>query len=356
MSINSISNSIIKNEDVRSTIGKAVSDGRVNADESQQLKDIINNSKLPKAEKQTLNNFIDKLSSSTTGIKESQFLFFKSSEEVTKKISPTDLQALEKLANKNPIAKTILNAVKAAQREVATQDTNNIATKPTRANPNLGFIDQSAPADNTRVAKPSISVGQADQSTSTGRAFNRNDVRSFSLTQFTGSPSEKGDCGPTSGAMILRAFGIDASVQDVRNNSTGRKVTKNGGSGGAWALTEKQIGDSIKKISGGKVSMAGGTTTYGPKDQAKLLDDIRKSLAKGELPMMCTGVPDPKATYRHYTVITGIDEKGNIQMADPAYALDGAPAASVSVEELLQRMQNAKNLGRITTLTPFKQN
>lgn len=211
-----------------------------------------------------------------------------------------------------------------------------------------------------------VSNSNSNQPSNDGFLKFNKDVSSFQMTQYNGSLSEGGDCGPTSGAMVLKAFGVDTSIADVRRNSTGKQVTsKTRPNEGNWALDSRQLSSSINKTSNGQVSQSGKTQTYtaNADGKAKLVADIKASLEKGELPILCTGTDDPSFKYRHYVVVTGVDNNGNIQIADPANTVvrdgkngDGAPARSISADELFGRMQNASKHGKITELMSFRKN
>ncbi|MFN8671101.1 MAG: C39 family peptidase [Candidatus Sericytochromatia bacterium] len=245
-----------------------------------------------------------------------------------------------------------------------TQANNNVSNNAERKNNFLSnvFGGLFKPSNGTNNTNTNNAVNTNNQPVDDGFLKFNGNVRDFHLTQFTGAPSEKGDCGPTSGAMVLKAFGIDASVADVRNASGVTKPRN----GGKWALGTNEIANSIEKLSNGQITQSGQTKSYPPNADGKdkLVADIRAKLQSGELPILCTGTENSAYGSRHYVVVTGVNDNGELQIADPARAIanpdgtygNGAGAVTIKPEELLIRMQNAKAIGKPTELMSFKNN
>lgn len=326
-------------------------DNRIDKNELNSLKELISTSDLDPQIKESVTSLLENAKKASDG-----FLWI-----FGRDISDSELAGLNQELGKikelaaasgdNSLAKDLCNVIENALPKASAQpeDNSNVTPRDSAGfNPIANFFNN--------LFNPKKSEGNAttnNQTPSQARdGICRTDVPSFHLTQYTGAPSEKGDCGPTSGAMILRAFGIDASVQDVRNNAPDKP------SGAPWALREDQISSSMKELSGGKVTQSGPTETYSPSDKTEIMDDIKSQLAEGKLLMLCTGVNDADWDSRHYVVITGIDSNGNLQIADPAKP-NGSDAYYMTPDELFTRMNNAQNLDdgpRPTTLTAFQRN
>lgn len=322
-------------------------DNRIDKKELNTLKEMVNNSDLDSATKQGVMNLLEHAKKASDG-----FLWIFGRDISNKEMVglKQDLEQLKNIVGDNPVGKELCDVIENSlpNREVQTNSPDNSSVVPHKShdsNPVSDFFSKLFSGGKKDVQ------GQSDNTNGVGnrKGLLRNDVASFHLTQYTGSESQKGDCGPTSGAMVLRAFGINASVQDVRNNVTDDKPTK-----APWALREDQIASSVEKLSNGAVKQSGDTEHYKTSEQNKLIDDIKQQLSEGKLPILCTGVPSADADSRHYIVITGIDDQGNLQYADPAISQNGSGPAYMTPDQLTQRMANAKGLGKDTTLTTFE--
>lgn len=326
-------------------------DNRIDRKELAQLKELINNSDLSSDVKASITNILDKSKDASYTF----FGIFKSniSDKEMRNISQ-DLNQLKSILGDNQLGQDLVKSLEEAltppqqpTQENGTDSSNVQARKSHDSNPVSEFFSNLFRPRGSSSGTASAE-GTSPQPQRTGLL--RNDVSSFHLTQYTGANSQNGDCGPTSGAMILRSFGIDASVQDVRNSAPGKP------SGPPWALSEDQIASSLSRLSNGQVTQSGDTNVYSPSKKDELINDIRSQLSEGKMLMLCTGVRNDDWNSRHYVVITGIDDNGNIQYADPAINQNGSGPAYMTPEELLLRMDNAKDLGRTTTLTAFQRN
>lgn len=141
------------------------------------------------------------------------------------------------------------------------------------------------------------------------------------------------NCGPTSVAMIAKAFGKFAGWRD---GDTVEEVRRLGGVGpdGAGADTVAAMG------------RAAGLTSYGPVWGAQL-DWIRSQLAQGHLVAANgnRGVTLENASFNdgvtggHWIVVTGIDQNGNFLVNDPS-----TDCHSLTPEQL-QRYFNSHEYG-----------
>lgn len=332
-------------------------DNRIDRKELAQLKELLNNSDLDPAVKASITNFLEKAKDASYSF----FGLFKSQITANEldKLS-NEFNKIKSLVGNNPVGKQLCDAIEpflpvrtTPQNSPDNSGVNNYKQSPFKPvsdlfnntfNPRTPVTQDRYP-DLIRADSPDFKYTD-DTANRTGLL--RNDVANFHLTQYTGARSQGGDCGPTSGAMILRSFGIDADVSDVRNNAPGKP------SGPPWALSEDQISKSITKLSGGQIKESGNTQEYRPANQQKLMDDIKAQLSEGKMLMICTGNPSSGSQSRHYMVITGMDSNGNLQYADPAISQNGSGPMYMSPEQLMQRMQNAQGLGRPTTLTAFE--
>lgn len=351
--INSGNNSILANEIQKSF----KDDNRIDRKELAQLKQLINTSDLDPAVKEKLTNFLEKA-------KDASYTFFGIFES---KITANELEKLGNEFNKvkaligdNPIGKELCNAIEPFLPVKTTPSNNNDQSgvkthKPSFFKPVSDIFNDTfhpkTPVTTDRypdLIRTDTPDFKYTDDTSNRSGLLRTDVANFHLTQYTGSRSQGGDCGPTSGAMILRSFGINASVADVRSNAPDKP------SRAPWALSEGQISSSINKLSGGKVRQSGDTEQYSPRNQQKLMDDIKAQLSEGKMVMLCTGNSRSSSDSRHYIVITGMDANNNLQYADPAISQNGSGPMYMSPEQLTQRMNNADGIGRPTTLTAYQ--
>lgn len=343
VNFNKTMDSVVNSQSFNKILSESSKDGRINADEANQLKAFVNKTELPSAQKEKLNGLIDKISTSTTGTEEKVFFIFKSTEEVTKKLSPKDLQELQSLAKSNKVAGALVNSIKSSQSNLTTQDTLN-SNNANRSS--AGF----EPAGGASF--PS----QARSTSNSNRAMRADNINDYHLSQWVDPDhqnvgSQSGDCGPTAAAMILRANGIPADVNAVRvaANRTTRQ-------GGGWAMDNGQISNAINKLSGGKIKQVGGVEPY--TNPQKLISDMQKQLNEGKMPILCTGIMDPSKTYRHYVVVVGIDSNGSLQVADPAAIprppYNHNPITTISPEDLAVRMRNASSHGKPTNVTSFQ--
>lgn len=318
-------------------------DNRIDKKELNTLKELISNSTLEGPVKEGVINLLENAKKASDG-----FLWIFGRDISAKELSGLNQQLgqLKELANASgdsSLAKSLCSVIENSlpKSSLNTQENSSVSShKLSDFNPVSNFFSKL------------FSPGTKSQSTANqDGSVARNDISSFHLTQYTGAASQGGDCGPTSGAMILNAFGINASVSDVRNSAPGKPRSA------PWALTENQISDSVEKLGNGAVKQVGGTERYSPNDNSQMINDIRSQLQEGKLLMLCTGVKDPNWDSRHYIVVTGIDNNGNIQVSDPAQPA-GSSGYYITPEELSLRMSNADDLrgANSTTITAFQRN
>ncbi|MFN8578334.1 MAG: C39 family peptidase [Candidatus Sericytochromatia bacterium] len=337
--INSVQSSQLINEIQNSF----KNDNRIDNKELKQLKELINNSDLSDELKGKVTTFLNHANDASKTF----FGLFPS------KISESELNSLraeldqlkeivKPLEQDNQLAKDLVDTIdKSLPTITPNQDNNQTNTYNSHdSNPVSdflskifsGFSNKTSDTDN----KPVNNSGNLNNNT--------DKLKSAHLSQFaSGLPSQNGDCGPTSGAMVLRLFGFDNDIKDVRNNAPGKP------SGPPWALNENQITRSVSKLSNGQVKVSA-EQTYNPKGDAnavkeKLVSDIKRELAQGNFPMLCMGTGDytnEKGT-RHYTVVTGVDDKGNLQILDPAVQPNNYGAVSVSPEKFMENILSTRN-------------
>lgn len=310
--------SVVNTQSFNSYIKDISKDGRIDKKEVNQLKDFINETRLPEKEKNKINSFIDSLGNSTTGVEEKGFFIFKSTEEVTKNLSENDISSLKNLAGKNKIADALLKSVTESQNSIKkdTLNTNNKISSKAEFDPvsdGVSFSNSKKEVISNSKSSPKIESSQP-QSFSYAQSKNKlmpeENIGKFHVDQFSGLPSENGDCGPSSAAMILKANGFDVDVTKVRQTVG---VTKP--RGGAWALSENEIKKGIEKLSGGEIKEVA-RKGFNAKNQDNLVAYLRKELEAGRMPMLETGAVNVNS--RHYTVVLGIDDNGGIRVADPS--------------------------------------
>jgi hypothetical protein len=231
-------------------------DNRIDKTELNSLKELISTSDLDPQIKESVTSLLENAKKASDG-----FLWI-----FGRDISDSELTGLNQELGKikelaaasgdNSLAKDLCNVIENALPKASAppQDNSNVTPRDSAGfNPIANFFNN--------LFSSKKSEGNASGATQTRDGICRTDVPSFHLTQYTGNPSERGDCGPTSGAMILKAFGIDASVQDVRNNSPRQPR------GAPWALGENEISSAMEKLSGGRVTQSGSTEEYSPSDK-----------------------------------------------------------------------------------------
>ncbi len=324
-------------------------DNRIDKKELKALNELVASSDLSPEVKKAVGNLLESAKKASDG-----FLWIFGRDISNKELGGLnqELGKLKQLVGDNAVGKELCDVIESSLPKSNTptpasrqQNTNNVTPHQTSSHSPVSnlFKDLFKPRSST------TNTGNMINGNAVRDGIARSDISSFHINQYsTGLPSKNGDCGPTSGAMILRAFGVDSSVADVRNNAPGKP------SKAPWALGENQISSSVEKLSGGAVKSVG-TRQYSPSDKEKIMNDIKSQLAEGKLLMLCTGVSDANFNSRHYIVITGIDSNGNLQIADPAQP-SGSNGVYISPDALATRMANAKGLGRPTTITTFQRN
>jgi hypothetical protein len=330
VSLNKTINSVVNNQNFKQLVNESSKDGRINLDEANQLKSFVNDTKLPEKEKLKLNNIIDTLSNATTGIEEKGSFIFKSTQEVTKNLSNNDIESLKQLSGKSKIANVLLKSVTESQNTINSTDSVSVQTRSSatsKATPSVSLFDDKfdeSPMEKTVSANSSASP-KADSAQphkfnyaeSKGKILNTENIGQFHVNQFSGLPSENGDCGPSSAAMILKANGFDVDVTTIRKTVG---VTKP--RGGAWALSENEIKKAVEKLSNGTVKEVA-RKGFNSKNQDNMIAYIRAELSKGNIPMLETGAVNVNS--RHYTVVLGVKDDGTIQgMKDDGQVIEVA--------------------------------
>lgn len=335
-------------------------DNRIDNKELKQLKALLNNSDVSDDIKNKVATFLEHANDASKTF----FGIFPS------KISESELNSLRTeleqlketvapLGVENKLAKDLVEAIDKSlpTPQIHTNDNNDTNSyRSNNSNPVANFLSKLFSGFSEDAERNSVE-NQGDDNNRTGALLKDNaTLKAAHLSQFdSGLPSEKGDCGPTSGAIILRCFGFDANVETVRNNAPGKP------SRAPWALTENQISSSISKLSNGQVKQSD-MKTYNPKGdpnalKEKLISDIRNDLEQGKLPMLCMGTGEwtNKHGSRHYVVVTGIDDNGNLQYLDPANPTNGSGASYMDSEKLMERILSTRNADNPSiTLTSFE--
>lgn len=340
MSLNGIS------PNFASKFEKASQDGMITNRELKDLSSKIQASDLPQEEKDNLISTLQDLSSSTSEEKVS-FIF---KQNVLKSMSETDVAVLKALSNDNQVSNEMIDKVYSSQKDIA--DAKNYESSD--SSPNIFDFGNKKTENNT---SQNTSPQRQSVVTPEDSPIHPSKLDNFYLSQFSSEfytddndelRSEKGDCGPTSAAMILRANGFDVTQEDTRIAS-GVTSPRNGGK---WAINEEELANSIEELSGGKIKESAPKKEFHSGDKQELADYLKSELAKGNMPVLLTGTDDPDS--RHYTVVIDVKEDNTLVLADPALikkknedgSFEPIPAGEsglnmYSFEDLDWRMANA---------------
>lgn len=298
----------IANQQISTSFANAARDGQITRKEARELNAFIDNTSLSTKDKSAAKSMVSQLKKATTG----SFLFFSWKSKVT----PSEMQGLQNLAQTNSLAKNLLQSFSEANPSPAPthhQDRSRVgSTQKASFNPGAGIFGDIFKSDNTTTST---------QRTHSVRPLSTpGRTPSWIVSQNgTGLSSASGDCGPASAAMVARRFGFNTNldsreaVQAARNASgvTSRRR-------GAWAIDENEVTKSIQNMSGGKVRETAdtGLLRAGSENRDKIITTLRESLSRGDMPILLTG--SPSTSSRHYMVVTDVKENGTLVMADPA--------------------------------------
>lgn len=142
---------------------------------------------------------------------------------------------------------------------------------------------------------------------SVSKFMNPDNSASYHYCQYSGLASQNGDCGPSAALMVLRANGINTNVRQVRQAAGVTRPRS-----GAWAISEGEIAQSVKRLSGGKIKEVD-RKTFNPLNHGKFISYLKSELDKGRMPILLTG---NNGMGRHYTVVVGVKPDGSILVAD----------------------------------------
>lgn len=317
-------------QQINTSFAQAASDGQITHKEARELNQFIDKTSLSAEDKTALKKMVSELNKATTG----NFLFF----SWKSKITPSEMQGLQTLAQTNSKAQELLQGFQSAQPTPApaAQDQARVGSRPRQASfqPGGGLFG-SRRANASSGVQPLSSGGRAP---------------SWMVSQSgTGLRSASGDCGPASAAMVARRFGFNTqmnsrdAVQAARNASgvTSRR-------GGAWAISEDEVTKAIRTMTGGSVRETAdtGLLSAGASNRNRLISTLQQSLSNGDMPILLTGSPSTRS--RHYMVVTDVkpqpapnQDKWMLTMADPA----GGRVWNMSQDQLDQLMQKADRRG-----------
>ncbi|MFN4149461.1 MAG: C39 family peptidase [Candidatus Sericytochromatia bacterium] len=302
MSLNGIS------PNFASKFEKASQDGMITNRELKDLSSKIQDSNLPQEEKDNLISTLQNLSSSTSEEKGS-FIF---KQNILKSISDIDVALLKALSNDNEVSNEMIDKVYSSQKDLADPKKYDSSD----SSPNIFNFGnkktENNPSQNTSPQRQSV-VTPEDSPIHPSKLDN------FYLSQFSSEfytddndelRSEKGDCGPTSAAMILRANGFDVSQEDTRIASGVTRPRD-----GAWAIDQNELVSSVEELSGGQIKEVD-REHFESGQKQELADYLKSELSKGNMPVLLTGTDDPDT--RHYTVVIDVKEDNTLVLADPA--------------------------------------
>lgn len=323
---------------LQQSFANAAKDGKISSREMRELDQLVDHMDLSDSDKSSLKNVINGFhEASTNGFKLFGFIPL----EWKTKISAGDMQKLQQMGQSNPLAQQLVQSFTEANPPQATREQNHVRSGLDSATFEPGavsFSDRAGATHNTAACSdPSI-----DRSPD------------WHVQQYyTGLPSEEGDCGPSCAAMVARSFGYLSNcnsaqaIQNVRE-TVGVTAPRNG----HWAIGEGEISTAVSRLTGGQVHRTA-NHNYAPGQSAQMIADIKASLAKGERPMLLTGVPG--ANYRHYMVVSGVDENNNLILADPAMVDTGSSITTrvATPQDLEQWMNAAVSIGRSNTVMTF---
>ena len=178
------------------------------------------------------------------------------------------------------------------------QDAHKIEQTGILGKTTLSFLDKASQVDQKPVNRGLSAVN---------KYMNPDNVSKFHYNQYSGLASQNGDCGPSVVKMLLKANGIDKTVPQIRQVSG---VTRS--RGGAWAISEGEIAQSVNRLSNGRIREVD-RQTFNPLNHGKFINYVKSELDKGRMPILLTG---NSGTGRHYTVIVGVKPDGSILVAD----------------------------------------
>ena len=194
-------------------------------------------------------------------------------------ISAKDMAILEAVASGNSLAQRLLHQFKTASAPVArAQERSQI-----RQVADTPLTDPGA----VRFSNNSLREAMRPE---------------WYLNQYnTGLPSTKGDCGPTSAAMIARSFGFQTDLSEREVVQLSRQVSGGKTRGGApWAIDTSQISRAVNRLTGGQIKETG-QRNFSAGQGEQVLANIRDSLARGQPPILLSGVPgSTEQPFRHY--------------------------------------------------------
>ncbi len=124
------------------------------------------------------------------------------------------------------------------------------------------------------------------------------------------------NCGPASASMILKQMGITPPDMHALRERIGARTSQNGNEGGAFAISTDQLEQIVKLYAADQGKQVQAETTTLPRDANQSLDMIRDRLARGEQVVLLTG--GFGGTTGHYTVIKGVNPDGSFLVDDPA--------------------------------------
>lgn len=318
-------------QQINTSFAQAASDGQITRKEARELNQFIDKTSLSAEDKTALKKMVSELNKATTG----NFLFF----SWKSKITPSEMQGLQTLAQTNSKAQELLQGFQSANPAPAPrapQDQARVSSSPRRASfqPGGGLFGSRRTGASAGV-QPLSSGGS---------------VPSWMVSQNgTGLSSASGDCGPASAAMVARRFGFNTQMNSreaVQAARSAAGVTSR--RGGAWAISEDEVTKSIRAMTGGSVRETAdtGLLSAGANNRNRIISALQQSLSKGEMPILLTGSLNTRS--RHYMVVTDVkpqpapnQDKWMLTMADPA----GGRVWNMSQDQLDQLMQKADRRG-----------
>lgn len=321
-------------QNLQTSFAQAASDGQITRKEAKELTQFIDSTGLPDNDKNALKGMVSQLNKATTG----NFLFF----SWKSKITPSEMQGLQNLAQTNSMAKDLLQSFQSAnpapQPQAPSrpaQDQTQVRSQPQQASfsPGGGLFGGLF-AGNNRNANRAEGVAPLSS---------RGGTPPWIVSQNgTGLSSAGGDCGPASAAMVARRFGCNtdmSSREAVQAARAAAGVTRP--RGGAWAIDENEVTQSIQNMTGGQVRETAdtGLLRSGSSNRQQIIDTLRSSIARGDMPILLTG--SPSSSSRHYMVVTDVQQDGSLIMADPA----GGRTWRMTPERLSELMQKADRRG-----------
>lgn len=349
-------------------IGDKAKDGKISTSDLENLNKVIDNTNLGADQKNALKAVVQKLHDATT-----DRVFF-GLFEIKDAVTAQEMNELKALAGDNPLAKGLLDAFeealppsqdysRASGHASSDADPNSVSFgRPSEDARNRAANNAPQFTNNYRRYTAPVADLYNDARETVGRAYDTaadyagqavDGVRNWILSQGTGLPSQNGDCGPTSLAMVAKRFGFlqgmsNRDAVQAARNATGVTRSRNG----AWAVTEGEIARGISRLTGGQVqqTQATGLLRSGSANQAKVTQALRDSLARGDMPILLTG--SPSTSSRHYMVVTEVKPDGTLMMADPG----GGRVWPMSQSKLAELMAKADNRGGTNVMSYNKVN